>query len=70
MGRPLARDGRLVKGTPETIRGEMMGLFKDLDGELAQKMRANLDEISAVLRKDRDSGGSYQSVLKLSRLSL
>jgi len=70
IGRKIARDGRLVEGTHEAIRAEMIGLFGDLDGEMVKKMRLKLEEMSGVLKKDRGSGGSYEARVTLSRLGL
>ena len=70
IGRSVARDGRMVEGTPEAIRMEMLGLFRDLDGDLSRKIRSKMEEVSEVLTKDRESGLSHAAVLELSQIGL
>jgi len=70
VGRRVARDGRIVEGTDESIRAEIKGLFGDINGEEIGKMREKLEEMSTVLKEDRESGGSYEAVVKLSRFGL
>lgn len=48
----------------------MTSLFSDLDSEVVRKMRSRLEEMSAVLKKDRESGQSHDAVVRLSRIGL
>ena len=66
--RPVARDGRIVMGKAEAIRAEMIGLFEDFQGPVIKAMRRRTEEMSEVLKKDRESGGSYEAVVRLSQL--
>ena len=68
IGRRIARDNRLVVGTKEAMREEMIGLFGDMEGEVVKKMRARVEEVSVELKKDRESGGSFDAVVRLSKV--
>lgn len=46
----------------------MVGLFGDFQGPVIKAMRERSEEMSEVLKKDRESGGSYDAVVRLSQL--
>lgn len=60
----------MVEGTPEAIRAEMLDLLSDLNGEMSKRIRLKMEEMSEILRKDKETGLSHEAVVGLSRLGL
>ncbi|EIW65805.1 hypothetical protein TREMEDRAFT_66174 [Tremella mesenterica DSM 1558] len=68
IGRPCARNGVVVRGTAEAIRGEFLLAFGDLKGGLVGRLRTRVGEVAELLREDRECGGTFKSMWELSRI--